>query len=181
MDSYDGYPQNDDQLNDCLAAGDDEAWRSLKMTIKVPPAFNGHVQTQGYFAYEDSVEEWVSITSVEKDKRGPLLKNRLLGEAIRLKPLFDTDSLKDPDNGVAYFLSVLYVGDTLWNITKQGNTFTKVVAVVLEYLTKESRGKMMQHEKLFHLISVFVFATTILEILFYYYCNHSCFVFTPSS
>ena len=98
MDSYDGYPQNDDQLNDCLAAGDDEAWRSLKMTIKVPPAFNGHVQTQGYFAYEDSVEEWVSITSVDKDKRGPLLKNRLLGEAIRLKPLFDTDSLRDHEN-----------------------------------------------------------------------------------
>ena len=68
MDSYDGYPQHDEQLNDCLAAGDDEAWRSLKMTIKVPPAFNGHVQTQGYFAYEDSVEEWVSITSVDKDK-----------------------------------------------------------------------------------------------------------------
>ena len=65
-DGYDGYPQNEDQLNDCLATGDEEAYRSLKMTIKVPPAFNGHVQTQGYFAYEDSVEEWVSITSVEK-------------------------------------------------------------------------------------------------------------------
>ena len=107
MDGYDGYPQNEDQLNDCLATGDDEAYRSLKMTIKVPPAFNGHVQTQGYFAYENTVEEWVSITSVDKDKRGPLLKNRLLGEAIRLKPLFDTDSPRDPENGVSYFLSVL--------------------------------------------------------------------------
>ena len=77
------------------------------MTIKVPPAFNGHVQTQRYFANEDSVEEWVSITSIDKDKRGPLLRNRLLGEAIRLKPLFDTGSLRDPENGVSYFLSVL--------------------------------------------------------------------------
>ena len=35
MDGHDGYPQNEDQLNDCLATGDEEAYRSLKMTIKV--------------------------------------------------------------------------------------------------------------------------------------------------
>ena len=49
-----------------LATGDAEAYRSLKMTVKVPPAFDGHVQTSGYFAYEESVEEWESITTIEQ-------------------------------------------------------------------------------------------------------------------
>ena len=48
MDGNDGYPALGDQFNDVLAAGDEEAYRSLKMAIKVPPAFTGHVQTDGY-------------------------------------------------------------------------------------------------------------------------------------
>ena len=66
----DDYDQAD-QAHDVLAAGDDEAYRSLKMTVKVPPAFDGHVQTNGYFAYEESVEEWESITTIEQKYRGP--------------------------------------------------------------------------------------------------------------
>ena len=71
-------------IQEILATGDAEAYKSLKMTVKVPPAFDGHVQTSGYFAYEDSVEEWESITTVEQKYRGPQLRNRLVGEAIRL-------------------------------------------------------------------------------------------------
>ena len=52
-----------------MAAGDDEAYRSLKMTVKVPPAFDRHVQTNGYFAYEESVEEWESITKIDQKFR----------------------------------------------------------------------------------------------------------------
>ena len=52
-----------DQVHDVLATADQEAYRTLKMTVKVPPAFDGHVQTNGYFAYEDSVEEWESINT----------------------------------------------------------------------------------------------------------------------
>ena len=96
-----------DQAHDVLATGDAEAYRSLKMTVKVPPAFDGHVQTNGYFAYEESVEEWESITTIEQKFRGPHLRNRLVGEATRLKPLFDLELLKDPERGVSYFLSVL--------------------------------------------------------------------------
>ena len=43
----DDYDQAD-QANEVLAIGDAEAYRSLKMTVKVPPAFGGHVQTNGY-------------------------------------------------------------------------------------------------------------------------------------
>ena len=94
-------------IHDVLATGDAEAYRSLKMTVKVPPAFDGHVQTNGYFAYEDTVEEWEAITTVEHKYRGPQLRHRLIGEAARLKPLFNMARLKDPDTGVSYFLSVL--------------------------------------------------------------------------
>ena len=84
-----------DPIHDVLATGDAEAYRSLKMTVKVPPAFDGHVQTNGYFAYEDSVEEWESITTVEQRFRGPHLRNRLVGEAIRLKQRFESDRLSN--------------------------------------------------------------------------------------
>ena len=82
----DDYDQAD-QAHDVLATGDDEAYRSLKMTVKVPPALDGHVQANGYFAYEESVEEWESITTIDQKYRGPHLRNRLVGEATRLKPV----------------------------------------------------------------------------------------------
>ena len=40
----DDYDQAD-QAHDVLAAGDDEAYRSLKMTVKVPPAFDEQMAT----------------------------------------------------------------------------------------------------------------------------------------
>ena len=55
----------DPDYHQALGAGGDEAYRPLKKTAKVPSAFDGHVQTNGYFAYEESVEEWESITTVE--------------------------------------------------------------------------------------------------------------------
>jgi hypothetical protein len=97
----------EDGYEEVLASGDDEAYKTLKMTAKVPPAFDGHTQTQGYFAYEENVEEWVSITTIEPRLRGPLLRNRLIGGALRLKRLFDMASLSNPDIGVKYFLATL--------------------------------------------------------------------------
>ena len=80
---------------------------SMKMTNKIPPAFDGRVQTIGWFAYEESVEEWESITTIEPRLRGPMLRNRLTGSCLMLKPLFDTMILQDPERGVQYFLQTL--------------------------------------------------------------------------
>ena len=41
---YDEYDQAD-PAHEVLAAGDDEAYRSLKMTVKVPPALDMPKQT----------------------------------------------------------------------------------------------------------------------------------------
>ena len=37
-------------------------------------------------------------------KHGPHLRNRLVGEATRFKPLLNMEMLKDPERGVSYFL-----------------------------------------------------------------------------
>ena len=57
--------------------------------------------------FEEIVEEWISITTLEARLRGPNLKNRLTGTTISFKRLLNNEMLADPDNGVRYFLSTL--------------------------------------------------------------------------
>ncbi len=73
-------------------------------TKKVAPAFDGRMP---WFTYEDAVEDWCDITESKPDKQGLELRNRLTGEVEHLKALLDKEKLKDPDNGVEYFLSTL--------------------------------------------------------------------------
>ena len=73
-------------------------------TKKVAPAFDGRMP---WFTYEDAVEDWCDITESKPDKQGLELRNRLTGEVEHLKALLDKEKLKDPENGVEYFLSTL--------------------------------------------------------------------------
>ena len=57
------YEEDEQTSSDSWALRDEDALRSMKMTNKIPPAFDGRVQTIGWFAYEESVEEWESIPS----------------------------------------------------------------------------------------------------------------------
>ena len=52
----DDYDEADHGPHDLLAAGDDEADCALKMTVKVPPPFDGHVQTNSYFAMKNHLK-----------------------------------------------------------------------------------------------------------------------------
>ena len=75
-------------------------------TTKIAPAYAG---TTSWFAYEEAVEDWLDITELEGEKRGPALRNRLEGAAAIYKPLLDRDELKqsskdDPNKGVKYFM-----------------------------------------------------------------------------
>ena len=74
------------------------------ITTKIPPSFDG---TGSFFAYEDAIDDWEDITELEKAKRGPALRNRLLGGASIYKRIFDRDQLKNEDNGVSYFKRTL--------------------------------------------------------------------------
>ena len=78
---------------------------NLSMTPKQPPLFNGRIS---WFRYEDAVDEWVTLTSVEKpEKWGPLLRSRLIGDAAIYRNMLDPTLLQDPVNGVEYFKKTL--------------------------------------------------------------------------
>ena len=77
---------------------------NLSMTAKQPPSYDGKVS---WFRYEELVDDWVTITTVEAPKRGPLLKSRLTGDAYMYKAVLQNDLLQDPDEGVNYFKNTL--------------------------------------------------------------------------
>ncbi len=73
-------------------------------TTKVPPLFDGRTS---WFAYEEAIDNWCDITELEESKRGPALRNRLVGDAAIYQQYLDRESLKDPVNGVAYLKRTL--------------------------------------------------------------------------
>ena len=74
------------------------------ITTKVPPMFDGRTS---WFSDEEQVDDWIDLTTLDPEKHGPALKNRLLGDAAVYKPLLDRDLLKDANTGVQYFKDVL--------------------------------------------------------------------------
>ena len=87
-----------------MATGYAEETLNLSMTAKQPPSYAGKVS---WFRYEELGDDWVTITTVEAPKRGPLLKSRLTGDAYMYKAVLQNDFLQDPDEGVNYFKNTL--------------------------------------------------------------------------
>ena len=58
------------------------------------------------FKYEELIDEWLDLTVLEAEKRGPALKNPLVGDAEMYKGLLDREHLKTAD-GVKYFRDTL--------------------------------------------------------------------------
>ena len=52
-------------------------------TPKIPPAFDGR---SSWFAYEEAIDDWLDITTLDAEKHGPSLKNRLYGDAAIRRP-----------------------------------------------------------------------------------------------
>ena len=73
------------------------------MTPKVAPMYDGRTS---WFQYEELIDDWLDMTSVEAQKQGPALKFRLQGEAAVYKSLLDRNRLKTAD-GVRYFKDFL--------------------------------------------------------------------------
>ena len=72
----------------------------LQSTPKIPPGFDGR---GSWFAYEEAIDDWLDITTLQDEKLGPSLKNRLTGDAAIYKPYLDRERLRDPLGGVNYF------------------------------------------------------------------------------
>ena len=95
MEAYSSMAKNPGYMEETL---------NLSITAKQPPPYDGKVS---WFRYEELVDDWVTITTVEAPKRGPLLKNRLTGDAYMHKAVLQNDLLQDPDEGVNYFKNTL--------------------------------------------------------------------------
>ena len=76
------------------AASHSENRMGIKMTPKVPPQFDGQ---SSWFEYEDLIDDWLGITTLDADKHGPSLKNALIGSASLYKSMLDNALLRDPD------------------------------------------------------------------------------------
>ena len=76
-----------------------------KMSAKVPPSWSGG-EASAWFAFEELVQDWVDLTTLDVDKRGPALKSRLTGSARDYRTELVRTKLKEP-NGVNYFLETL--------------------------------------------------------------------------
>ena len=72
------------------------------ITAKIPPLFDG---SSSWFEYEELIDDWLDLTVLEAGKRGPALKNSLVGDAEMHKGLFDREPLRAED-GVKYFRAV---------------------------------------------------------------------------
>ena len=63
---------------------------TTQMSVKVAPPFDG---TGSWFAYEQAIDDWITMTILDPSKHGPNLKNRLSGEAALKKPFLDNEKL----------------------------------------------------------------------------------------
>ena len=86
--------------HDAFGIADEVPKLDNQSTPKIPPAYDGR---SSCFAYEESIDDWLDITTLTPEKHGPSLKNRLYGDAAIYKPLLDRDRLNDPTDGVTYF------------------------------------------------------------------------------
>ena len=71
--------------------------------FNIQPLFDG---ATSWLEYEELIDDWLDLTVLEAEKRGPALKNRLVGDAELHKGLRDREPLKDAD-GVQYFRNTL--------------------------------------------------------------------------
>ena len=107
-------PEADDAFNTEMALvttySSTELRSGERFNVKIPLAFNG---VEPWYIYEEYVRDWCDITSIDKDKQGPLLRERLTGEALVYKPQMDKEKLKKDKEvfgipeGAKYFLDFL--------------------------------------------------------------------------
>ena len=106
---FGGFPaENRDKTAESLVGAYSEEstyqWTAgSRITTEIPPLFDG---STSWFKYEELIADWLDLTVLEAGKRGPALKNRLLGDAEMHKGLLNRESLRAAD-GVKYFKDTL--------------------------------------------------------------------------
>ena len=66
------YDQENEIDNyDALGTADEIPRLDNQSTPKIPPAFDGR---NSWFAYEEAIDDWLDITTLQPEKHGPSLK-----------------------------------------------------------------------------------------------------------
>ena len=105
MDSHEELQIQIYEEPDAFAASSSDMRSSgIKMTPKVPPQFDGQ---SSWFEYEDLIDDWLGITTLDPEKHGPSLKNALVGAASFYKSMLDNTLLRDADRGLSHFKDTL--------------------------------------------------------------------------
>ena len=69
----------DSVVRSCRAESTDQYTPGSGTTAKIPPLFDG---STSWFWYEELIDDWLDLPMLEAEKkRGPALKNRLVGDA----------------------------------------------------------------------------------------------------
>ena len=74
-----------------------------KYNVKTGPSFGGR---ESFWQYEIDVADWLDVTQLPKEQRGPELRNRLYGDASLYKHELEREKLKE-DDGPKYLLEKL--------------------------------------------------------------------------
>ena len=89
-----------ESLGGASRAENTDQWTAfLGITANIPPLFD---RSTSWFKYEELIDDWLDHTQVQAGKRGPALKNRLVGDASVNEGLLDRETLRSED-GVRYF------------------------------------------------------------------------------
>ena len=105
----DGFPAENKEkptesvVGACRAESTDLFTAGSGIKAKIPPLFDG---STSWFKYEELIDYRLDLTVLEAEKRGPAMKNSLVGDAEPYKGLLDRESLRATD-GVKYFRNAL--------------------------------------------------------------------------
>ena len=86
-------------VGSCRAELTDQWTVGSGSTTKIPPLVDGSTSWE-------LIDDWLDLTVLEAEKRGPALKNKLVGDAEMYKGLLDREPLKAAD-GVKCFRDTL--------------------------------------------------------------------------
>ena len=98
-DLHDLLTENKERLAEFMvgsyrAQSTDQCTAGSGIRTKIPPLFDG---SPSRFTYEEFIDDWLDLTVLEAEKRGPALKNRLVGDAEIYKGLLVREPLKAAD------------------------------------------------------------------------------------
>ena len=82
--------EGDDYPMFAMSTEENIEWSQQGISTTIPPMIDGRTP---WLQYEELIDDWIDLTTLDPEKHGPMLKQRLAGEAAVYKKLLDRDIL----------------------------------------------------------------------------------------